>query len=244
MRLSPREDAYGRLILDYFEQSEGIEVVERDDGFVEATGYNPRSYFAPLRRWPAAERKAIRLARGRVLDVGCGAGRVVLHLQARWHDVVGIDISPFAVDVARRRGARDVRELSVTRVDRRLGRFDTIVMFGNNFGLFASPRRMRWLLQRFRSVTNDGARILASSVDPHATEDPAHLAYHDRNRGRGRMAGALRIRIRYRELATPWFDYLIVSPAEMAELVEGSGWYLRDVIDEGQRLYVGVLERD
>ena len=237
------EDAYGRLIADYLETGEGIEIVERDDGFIDASRYGPAAYFSPFRKWPKAERKAMRLARGRVLDVGCGAGRVALYLQERGHDVVGIDLSPLAVEVARRRGVKDVRELSVTRVSRRLGRFDTIVMYGNNFGLMGGRRRAPWLLRRLRSITNEGARILAESVDPYKTDKPEHLAFHRRNRRRGRLAGQLRIRIRHGRHATPWFDYLLASPEEMAKLAKGTGWELAEVIDEGEHLYVGVLER-
>jgi SAM-dependent methyltransferase len=237
------EDAYGRLIRHYFEQGSGIEIVERDDGFIDASDYNPASYFAPYRKWPQVEREAVRQARGRVLDAGCGAGRVVLYLQERGLDVVGVDVSPLALEVARRRGAKDVRELSITRLGSSLGRFDTIAMFGNNFGLFGSPKRAKWLLRRFRSITAEDARILAESRNPYDTDAPDHLAYHDRNRQRGRMPGALRIRVRFRSHATPWFDYLIVSPEEMEEVVSGTGWELREVIDRDEAVYVGVLER-
>ena len=242
--MKDREDAYGRLILDYLQTGEGIEIVERDDGFIDASGYNPAAYFFPFPRWPKAERAAMRYAKGRVLDVGCGAGRVALHLQKRGHDVVGIDISPLAVEVARRRGVEDVRELPVTRVSGRLGRFDTIVMFGNNFGLMGSRRRAPWLQRRFRSITNEGARILAESVDPYGTDNPDHLAYHRRNRRRGRMPGQLRIRIRYGQYTTPWFDYLLGSPEEMEKLARGTGWRVAQVIDRGEHVYVSVLERE
>ena len=57
------------------------------------------------------------------------------------------------------------------------------------------------------------------------------------------MAGQLRIRIRHGRHATPWFDYLLASPEEMAKLAKGTGWELAEVIDEGEHLYVGVLER-
>ena len=99
------------MILEYLETGEGIEIVERDDGFISPSTFGPVAYFTPLRRWPKTERQAIRIARGRVLDVGCGAGRVGLHLQERGHDVVGIDLSPLAVEVSRRRGVRDARKL-------------------------------------------------------------------------------------------------------------------------------------
>lgn len=241
--MKEREDAYGRLVLDHLEHGGQVEIVERDNGFVAASRLGPDAYFAPLRRWPKAERAAIRLARGRVLDVGCGAGRVALHLQERGHEVVAIDVSPLAVDASKRRGVADARVLSVTRVGPTLGRFDTFVMFGNNFGLMGSARRAPWLLRRFRSIANDGARILAGSTNPYLTDNPEHLAYHRRNRARGRMGGQLRIRIRHGAYATPWFDYLLASPEEMAALADGTGWELTRVIDEDQPFYVGVLER-
>jgi SAM-dependent methyltransferase len=241
--LREQEDAYGRLVLDHLEHGGQVEIVERDNGFVAASRLGPEAYFAPLRQWAKHERTAIRLARGRVLDIGCGAGRVALHLQNRGHEVVGIDVSPLAVDVARRRGTTDVRVLSVTRVGPRLGRFDTFVMYGSNFGLVAGRRRAPWLLRRFRSIANEGARILAGSTNPYTTDNPDHLAYHERNRQRGRMGGQLRIRIRHGSYGTPWFDYLLASPDEMAELAAGTGWELTRVIDDGEPFYVGVLER-
>jgi SAM-dependent methyltransferase len=242
-RLKEHEDAYGRLVLDYLEGRPALEIVERDGGFIDASGYGPDAYFAPSRRWPKHERAALRLVRGRVLDIGCGAGRVAIELEKRGHDVVGIDISPLALEVARRRGVRDARELPVTQVGPELGRFDTIVMFGNNCGLLGSRRRAPWLLRRFKSVTDPGARILAASTDPYTTANPEHLAYHERNRRRGRMGGQLRIRIRHGAYKTPWFDYLLASPEELAELASGTGWELTRVIGEGEPSYVGVLER-
>jgi 2-polyprenyl-3-methyl-5-hydroxy-6-metoxy-1,4-benzoquinol methylase len=66
-------------------------VIERDDGFVDPEFVS--GYFTEFRNWGLLERSAMRSVRGRVLDVGCGAGRVALYLQRRGHDVVGIDVS-------------------------------------------------------------------------------------------------------------------------------------------------------
>ena len=241
--MKDHEDAYGRLVLDYLEGRPSLELVERDDGFINASTYGPEAYFAPFRQWPKHERTAMRLVRGRVLDVGCGAGRVAIELQERGHEVLGIDVSPLALEVARRHGAEDVRHVAITQVGPALGRFDTIVMFGNNCGLFGSRRRAPWLLRRLKSVTEPGARILAASTDPYTTDNPEHLAYHERNRRHGRMAGQLRIRIRHGAYRTPWFDYLLASPQELAELADGTGWELTRVVGEGEPSYVGVLER-
>jgi SAM-dependent methyltransferase len=225
-------DAFGEML----RAGTDVEIVERDDGFIQGAML---SYFAPVRRWAAVERRALRYVRGRVLDVGVGAGRVALELQARGREVVAIDVSPGAVEVARKRGVSDVRLLAFEDVDASLGHFDTVVMYGNNFGLFASRAKARRLLRRLRPIAD---RIVACSNDPYLTEDPAHLAYQERNRTRGRMSGQLRVRIRYRTLIDPWFDYLIVSPDEMAEIVAGTDWQISRLVQDEGSSYVAVLD--
>ena len=236
------QDAYGREVYDYFKHGTGCEIVERDDGLVNmSTG--PAAYFTDYKDWGAPLKKAIAFARGRVLDVGCGAGRHSLYLQKKGHDVLGIDTSPLAAKVARLRGVKRVRVMPVTKVSSRLGTFDTIVMLGNNFGLFESRKRAKWLLGRFRSITSEDARIIVETVDPYRTDERHHLNYHKFNRRRGRMSGQTRLRVRYLTYATPWFDYLLVSPDEMKQLLEGTGWRVAKVFRSKGPAYSAVIER-
>ena len=134
VRIDP--DAYGELLLAAYEGRAAHEVMERDDGLLYVG--DPSDYFAPFRRWPAAERKAMRFVRGRTLDVGAGAGRVSLHLQERGHEVVAIDASPLALEVCRRRGVNDTQTRSLADLDG-LGVFDTVLILRNNLGLAGAP---------------------------------------------------------------------------------------------------------
>ena len=104
-----------------------------------------------------------------MLDIGCGAGRVSLHLQERGLEVVAIDASPGAVEVARRRGVRDARVLDLTDVGPELGHFDTILLLRNNFGL-TGPRRAPAALRRLSRVARPGAVLVTDSVDPRREE--------------------------------------------------------------------------
>jgi SAM-dependent methyltransferase len=237
----PHDDAYGEALRAYHETGESFEVVERDDGFVGSPG-DPALYFSDPDEWAAHERAALDRAEGRVLDVGCGAGRHALYLQERGHDVVGIDVSPGAVAVSRDRGV-DARECDIADVrDLDAGTFDTVVMGGNNFGLVGTRATAPHIFGGLAAVTSNDARILAETSDVHATEDPDHLAYHEFNRERGRLPGALRIRVRYRRHATPWFDYLMVSPEELRAVLEPTVWELVDVFeaDEGTQYYADL----
>jgi SAM-dependent methyltransferase len=209
-----------------------------------ASRFGPQAYFAEYRKWRSIERRALRFARGRVLDVGAGAGRVALHLQEKGHEVVAIDASPGAIEVCRRRGVRDARLMRIEDADESLGTFDTVVMYGNNLGLLSSRTKAPRILKRLARITSERARILGECIDPYTTDDSDHLAYHERNRQRGRMGGQIRIRIRYREVATPWFDYLFLSRPELEELLEGTGWRLNRMIKDDPPIYVAVIEKE
>jgi SAM-dependent methyltransferase len=66
--------------------------------------------------------------RGRVLDLGSGGGRVLIHLQNRGFDAVGIERSPLIARISRRRGERNVKVMSIEEIDPKIGMFDTVVM--------------------------------------------------------------------------------------------------------------------
>jgi hypothetical protein len=158
--------------------------------------------------------------------------------------VVGIDVSPLALDVCRRRGAKNVRKLGIADVNPDLGEFDTIVMMGNNFGLLANPTNARRILKRFHRMTSADAVIIAEVLDPYRTTEPFHLAYHDKNRERDRMAGQVRIRVRYKGHRTSWYDYLFVSQDEMKTVVKESGWRVSRVVESGAKTYIGLLTKE
>jgi hypothetical protein len=164
-------------------------------------------------------------------------------LQERGHECVGIDISPLAVKVCKERGANDARIMSITQISPHLGQFDSIVMFGNNFGLMGGRRRAKWLLPKLHRMTTDNARIIAVSGDPYPASEPAHLQYQKLNRRRGRMGGQVRIRIRYKKYVSPWFDYLLASHEEMVDLLADTGWRVKTFIDSGAFYYAAIIEK-
>ena len=167
------QDAHGHAMRDYFEGKGGYEKAERDDGHFD-TSPGPALYFSEYEEW-GIEKEAMRYVTGRVLDIGCGAGRHALYLQDQGLDVVGIDSSPPAIEVRTARGLTSTQVLSVTQATRRLGVCYTILMLGNSFGLVGSPMRARWLLTRFHKMTSETGRIVAGTRDPYGTEAPEHL---------------------------------------------------------------------
>lgn len=243
------QDAYGHQLYDYFKGKGSFEIVENDDGYFDVSslcGISSKNegYFSKYKDWLPSQRMAMSHVRGRVLDIGCGAGKHSLYLQEKGFDVLGIDISPLAVKVCKLRGLKKARVMSITQINSKLGKFDTILMLGNNFGLFGSFKRAKWLLKRFRIITNENARIVAETIDPYKTTNPHHLEYHEFNRKRGRMPGQLRIRVRYKKHVTPWFEYLIVSRDEMKEILKGTGWRVERFIDSKWSYYMAIIKKE
>lgn len=242
--MKPDRDAQGKQLLAQLKS--GIpttEIIEREDGYID-TGSAPGSYFRDYKEWEPLERLAIRAVKGRVLDIGCGAGRHSLYLQHRGFDVTGMDASPGAVKVSRARGLRKVLLRSLSNVGRfKPAAFDTVLMLGNNFGLFGSFQGARRLLRKIHRITSDDARIIAGSRQPRKTSNPHHLAYQRWNRKRGRMRGQIRFRVRYEKAVDPWMDYLFVSPGEMKEILDGTGWRIEKLLESSAPHYFAIIRK-
>jgi SAM-dependent methyltransferase len=240
--LSEREDAFGRLLLDHMAGEAGQLILELDDGRT-GPALPAEVFFTEHHEWPAPERHVFDFVRGRVLDIGCGAGRHSLEAERRGLDVVAIDVSPGAIEVCRRRGVRDVRLLPLVAVDASLGAFDTALMMCGNFGLVGTAEDAVHVLRVLHAMMPPAGRIVLDSVDPHEDNDAADLAYQEMNRARGRWPGQVTIRLRYGDLATPWYELLNVSASELEELAAEAGWRLADVVEGEPSEYYAVLER-
>ena len=97
-------DTFGKaLMVHHLDNSITDYLVERDDGFSDVLSLD--AYFTDYAQFPEDLKVALKHVSGRVLDIGCGAGKVILYLQDRFH-VVGMDISHVALQVCQLRGAR------------------------------------------------------------------------------------------------------------------------------------------
>lgn len=242
--MEPQHDAYGQEILACYNGVEVSEIVERDDGYFDASIYGPKMYLSEYQDWPNIEKEAMKFVKGRVLDIGCGAGRHSIYLQERAFDVLGIDNSPLAIKVCKLRGLKKAKVMSIEEVNFAPQSFDTIIMMGNNFGLFGSLIDARRLLRKFHMMTSKDALIVADTRDPYKTSNPDHLEYHRLNKKRGRMGGQVRIRIRFRKYVGEWLDYLMVSKEEMKEVLKGTGWRIRKFVDSSDSQYIAIIGKE
>jgi SAM-dependent methyltransferase len=238
------QDAYGRqLLAQHNSQRATAEIIERDDLFID-TGSEAGLYLREYKQWSPLERRAIKSAQGKILDIGCGAGRHSLYLQQKGFDVTGIDNSPGAIKVCKLRGLKKTFVRPIGEVDKfKADSFETILMLGNNFGLFGSARGAKLTLKKLSRITTPGARIVAGTRNPYKTSDPNHLQYHRWNKMRGRMPGQIRMRVRFEKAVGKWFDYLFVAPYEMEEILSDTDWMVEKFIAPEQANYFAVMRK-
>lgn len=239
------QDAFGQqLMMQYNRQTPSAEIIERDDNYIDF-GSAAGLYFTEYEQWSSPEQQAVERARGKILDVGCGAGRHSLYLQRKGFDVTGIDNSPGAIKVSKSRGVKKALVRPLAGIDKfKPNSFDTILMLGNNFGLFGDAENTRRILEKMSRITTSNAQIIAGTRNPYQTSDRNHLEYHQLNKKRGRMAGQIRMRVRYRKTVGEWFDYLFVSPEEMKEILKNTDWQIEEFIEEPEEAnYLAVLSK-
>jgi len=128
---------------------------------------------------------------GPVLDIGCGPGRHVLALAERGVEALGIDVTPFAVGLARGRGA-NVIEGSIFGSVPGAGTWGTALLLDGNVGIGGDPVA---LLASVASVLAPGGRVLVELAAP------------------GPLDGPQRARVEHDDLAGPWFGWATVSTA-------------------------------
>ncbi len=245
MKIEKDQDAYGQqLLAQYNSKAPTSELIERDDNLIDL-GSDSGLYFSEYKNWPAAERRAIKYAKGRVLDVGCGAGRHALYLQQKGLDVTGIDNSPGAVKVCKLRGVKKALVRPIEEIGKfKTGSFDSVLMMGNNFGLLGSRRKAKLLLKKFARITSPQGKIIAGTLNPYRTTDPDHLLYQKLNRKRGRMSGQIRFRVRFKKAVGKWFDYLFVSPGEMQDILKDTGWQIEEFIESSDEAhYFAIISK-
>ncbi|MEV0146764.1 MULTISPECIES: methyltransferase domain-containing protein [unclassified Nonomuraea] len=250
-RLGPRTgDAIGDMLRDAYRASltsdaaPVLQIVERDDGLVKSLPVAP--WLAPIEQWPDEQRRALDLLRGKVLDIGAGGGRAARALLDRGHAVTAIDISPGALDVCRRQGIRSAVLGTVDEHAATGARYDSFLLLGANLGLLESRERAPQFLRALAAMAAPGAVIVGQGNNRTDSDDPLQLPYNERNLRAGRIAGQRTMRIRYRDVATPWFHYLCLAPRELAELASGTGWELTDATyDENSTAdYIATLRRE
>jgi SAM-dependent methyltransferase len=236
-------DIFGKALMEFWRGDYKTPLmIRRDDGYIEEERFVD-ILFSKYDKWDEFERRALEHVKGRVLDIGCGAGRHSLWLQEKGFEVVAVDVSPLAVEVSKSRGVRDCRVMDATNLSFSSNSFGTILLMGNNFGVAGDAKGTKRMFEKFCQMTSKDAIVIATSRNPATTDKLEHLKYHELNRKRGRPIGQVTIRFEYKGEVGDWFDLLLASPDEMEEICKPAGWRLARIFKNKDDMYATILRR-
>jgi 2-polyprenyl-3-methyl-5-hydroxy-6-metoxy-1,4-benzoquinol methylase len=157
------KDLFGKAILD-FQTNNSPEDLITETTISEEDEMSVAYLFRSYNEMPQMEQKALQLAKGRVLDVGCGAGSHSLTLQNdRNLDVTSIDISPNAIQACTLRGLKKAKVQDVMTLENE--KFDTILLLMNGAGMCGRLKNIPNFLLKLKSLLNSGGQILMDSSD-------------------------------------------------------------------------------
>ena len=156
-------DLFGKAILD-FQTNNSPEDLTTETNISESDEMSVAYLFRSYKEMPELEQKALQLTKGKVLDVGCGAGSHSLYLQnERNLEVIAIDISEKAIKACALRGIKNTRIQNLLAVEEET--FDTILLLMNGTGIFETLSETSKYLQKLKKLLSPTGQILIDSSD-------------------------------------------------------------------------------
>lgn len=155
------KDIFGKAMLDYYSDNYSEDLITSTN--ISEDDVLPLPYlFRDFSEMPKLEQKALQLAKGMVLDVGCGAGSHSLYLQDKGLNIKAIDISKGAIEVTKQRG---VTNTELKPILEETETFDTILLLMNGTGIFEELIQVSKYLKHLKSLLNPNGQILIDSSD-------------------------------------------------------------------------------
>lgn len=227
--LPEQEDPMGAAIRDYFRQGKSAQLKVLSSLFDDDEMPVPH-LFRSYHEMPPLEQRALNEARGKVLDVGAGAGCHALALQERGLDVTAVDISPLSCETMKERGVANVECVNIFN-QRFQARFDTLLLLMNGTGIAGKLSRLPQLLSRLKQLMNPGAQILIDSSDlRYVYEDEDGVLDVDLD---GAYYGEVDYQMTYRNIIGKSFDWLYADSVVLAECCRQCGLKC-EILAQGQ----------
>lgn len=198
-------DPVGAAILDYAATKKPNDIIVSSD-ICEDDIIPVEVLFRTYDEMPELEQQAIELCKGKILDVGAGAGVHSMELQDRGLEVHPIEVSEGAVAYMKKAG---LKARKVNFFDLKNEKYDTILMMMNGIGIAGKLSNLERTLLHAKSLLNPGGRILCDSSDiKYLYEDEDGSLWIDLN---SEYYGNFRFQMKYKKEKGPWFDWLYVD---------------------------------
>ncbi|WP_266079350.1 class I SAM-dependent methyltransferase [Haladaptatus caseinilyticus] len=234
-------DPLGQAMLDY--QQGGLRgSCQYRDGADTQNGHIYEHYFRPPEEWSNDLKALLDSLESPVVDVGCGSGHYTEYLQEQG-EVVGIDVSPGAIEAARERGIENVRVMDMFELEFPRNRFQSALVNGTQIGLAQSLAGARDFLTDVARITADDGVTVVDNYDPSALDPSEFFGYRpDPRRGVAHRTFHFEyVRDGEREVGRD-LHFVLFSPDRLRDVTVGTQWEVAEV-QANEGYYKAVLEK-
>tara|TARA_R110002051_G_scaffold64139_1_gene116750 strand:- start:30662 stop:31420 length:759 start_codon:yes stop_codon:yes gene_type:complete len=157
-----KEDILGHALLDY-QQGNYTEDITTYSSLEEEDTIPLPYMFRSFKEMPKLEQKALKICKGKILDVGCGAGSHSLYLQENGFSVTSLDTSAGAIEVCKLRGIENTINESILSYEDKI--FDTLLILMNGVGLAGTLNGLEKFFAKLKKLLKKDGQILLDSSD-------------------------------------------------------------------------------
>ncbi|NDV59790.1 class I SAM-dependent methyltransferase [Bacteroides sp. 519] len=226
--LTPDKDPMGAAIAEYYVHGKADRLRVFSSQFDE-DAIHVRQLFRNFKQMPPLEKTALKLAEGKILDVGAGSGCHTLALQEMGKEVCAIDISVRSVTIMRLRGVKDVQLMNLFD-EQFLGSFDTILMLMNGSGIIGKIENFPVFFRKMKQLLRPGGCIYMDSSDlKYLFEDEDGSYVIDLA---GNYYGEIDFQMQYKDIKGEPFDWLYVD-FETLSLYANQNGFNAELVKEG-----------
>jgi len=231
-------EPFGEALEDFYNGEKNAEIILiRDDGLE----FNvPIEYFfRSPKDFSNVEKQAIRLCKGKVIEIGAGVGPHSLELQRLGFEVYAIDISSHACNIMKKRGLKNVQCTDFYNF--KMDSFDTILLLGRSIGFVGNLNGLKKFLSYCKTRLNPKGIIILDSLDIRLIEEQIYLNYQERNRKLGKYIGEATFQIKYKSSMGDKFQNLQIDPDTLKEITLELGLSCKILCKEEDGMYLAEI---
>jgi SAM-dependent methyltransferase len=188
-------------------------------------------YFRDMEAMPELEWMALQQCRGKILDIGAGAGSHALALQQLGQDITALDISPLLAKLMELRGVKKVVRGDFFDISASGATYDTLLLLMNGIGLAATLDGLARFLEKAQQLLRPGGQLIFDS------SDIAYLYKGKLPKGPG-YYGELFYQYEYNRQRSDWFQWLFIDRKTFVKVAAKSGWETEILYEDGHDQYL------
>lgn len=233
-------DIFGEAMLDYLSENYHSDIITYSS--LDEKDVLPVPYlFRDFEQMPKIEKKALKYCKGKVLDIGCGAGSHSLWLQENGHDTTALDSSAGAIEICKKRGVNNTAHGNI--LDFSSQKFDTLLLLMNGIGIVGKLNMLEEYLGHFKSLLHNNGQVLVDSSDIiymfDSDKDGGHWVPGDID-----YYGEVTFQLEYKGQKGPIFDWLYVDFDTLKTYAEQCGFKTELIVKGDHYDYLAKLTLD